>query len=1368
MNHLFKDSPLHFRNMSWKDQVDGVTVNVLPFDFVNVESRFVESTIEVPLNNSISSIPVKHAALDIFTVLIARWTGDEQITLGAVSSNGNPALIRATVDKTTTLAALDKVVAESFDFADKNPLSATQAVELFTRDVFRASFGSFGSISRDLNFSIKEDKIVIKYNALLYKQSRVKLLAEQFNHSVDVFAKDPSCNVLTYSLITPSQKDILPDPQRDLDWCNFRGAIQDIFNQNAQKHPDRECVVETANPLDPNTKTRSFTYKQINEASNQVAHYLIQQGIVNDDVVVIYAYRGVDLVIAVMGVLKAGATFSVIDPAYPPSRQNIYLSVAKPKGIIFLRKAGVMNPTVREYIDQNLTLKSSLENLELQDDGSVVSTNEGLDSLKSKASTYPGVVVGPDSHPTLSFTSGSEGIPKGVRGRHFSLAYYFPWMAKTFGISENDKFTMLSGIAHDPIQRDIFTPLFLGARLMVPCADDIGTPGRLAEWVAETGATVTHLTPAMGQLLSAQATEKMPSLRLAFFVGDILTKRDCTKLQTLAQNTDIINMYGTTETQRAVSYFRVPSVAKDSVFLQTQKDTIPAGSGMLNVQMLVVNRNDRTKICGVGEVGEIYVRAGGLSDGYLGLPDMTAEKFVTNWFVSKDHWKDTTPEDAPWRKYWLGPRDRLYRSGDLGRYLPDGNVECSGRADDQVKIRGFRIELGEINTHISRHPAVRENVTLVRRDKDEEPILVAYVVPESKSENDADYSAHESLDEEESSEVVKGLVRYRRLVKSLKEYLKTKLPSYAVPSVIVPLQKLPLNPNGKIDKPRLPFPDTAQLELVSRHLKNENSDIQFTKIEEEVKNLWLEILPTKPPQVEPSDSFFDLGGHSILATKMIFKARSVFGCPDLPLGTVFEFPTIKAFAKAVEDRIDDDDPTAEQAPTAPEKTGKSYGDDADELLKQLPKYQPALKDLADAKEPVTIFLTGVTGFLGSFLVRDLLDRKQPIKIIAHVRAKDAAAGMERLKTSGRAYGTWNDKYEPDIEVLVGNLEDKHFGLGDKEWNELAGRVDGIIHNGALVHWVYPYEKLRGPNVIATINIMELCAVGKPKSFTFVSSTSVVDTEHYVDLSDEIVSGNDSRPERFTGIPESDDLEGSRNGLGTGYGQSKWVCEYLIRHAGNNNGLSATIVRPGYITGDSKTGISNTDDFLLRMLKGSQELGLYPNISNTVNQVPVDHVARLTAAVALNRISKGAYVAQVTSHPRIYFNQYLGALSTYGYDVKATDYVNWRVSLEQYVVEHGDNALFPLLHFVLDNLPQNTKAPELDDRNSCAILKADAKHTGEDRSAGSGVSLEQAGVYLAFLVACGFMVPPQNKGKLPKVEVTQELLENFAKVAGRNR
>lgn len=1348
---------------------------------------------------------------------------------------------------------------------------------------------------------------------------------------------------------------ILPDPTIDLHWNHFEGPIPSIFSRNAESQPEKPCVIVST--LEGSELT--YTYGMIHRHSNALANHLIDSGIQKGDVVVIYAFRGVDLVIAVMAILKAGATFSVIDPAYPSARQCIYLSVARPRGLLVLKKAGLLSSEVREWIECNLEpLIVDIADLEVNDDGSKLA---GIPSDTSEANT--GVEIGPDDIPTLSFTSGSEGVPKGVRGRHFSLTYYFPWMAEHFGLSSADRFTMLSGIAHDPIQRDMFTPLFLGACLVVPTSEDIGIPGRLAEWCNEKKVTITHLTPAMGQLLSSQVSAgvQIPSLKNAFFVGDVLTKRDVKRLQSIASSVDIINMYGTTETQRSVSFFRVPSLAKDAHFLDTCKDIMPAGRGMKDVQLLVVSRDGSKRICEVGEVGEIFVRAGGLAEGYLSLDEVTAQKFVDSWFVTKDAWSSRTYSG---KGHWKGARDRLYRSGDLGRYLPDGNVECTGRADDQVKIRGFRIELGEIDTHLSRHPMVRENVTLLKRNKDEEPILVSYFVPDTNpaliellSKNQSNSIKHltvlisgsgsnlqaildatttgclkgkakvtcvisnrkdayglqrakdagvptkiwslaksrkqfgdsrekydtelarliledgppdlvvcagfmhilspqflapmedarvsiinlhpalpgqfngaraierayeafqagsitetgimihwviaevdmgepilvkripiqandtlESLQTrihaqehlaiveaiatvlggEQHDQLGQRMQQYQPLIKDIRDYLKTKLAVYAVPSVYVPMDKMPLNPNGKVDKPALPFPDTAQQAAASQASRGSSSS--FDPTQHTMHDIWRDILPGAPAFIGLEEDFFDLGGHSILATKLIFKIRTTFGLEHVPLGLIFKQPTIGGLAKEI-DLIRSGEDRSSKDGQQDSSTEPPYAQDAQDLCRTHLSNTYKSRGPIGKTEKVTVLLTGATGFLGAFLIRDLLSRSNVSKVVAHVRAKDKAIGLHRLRSTLEGYGNWNAEYETRLSVVCGDLSQDCLGLSREIWEGLAQEVDCVIHNGAMVHWIFPYSQLKGANVMGTLTAISLCATGKPKNFTFVSSTSVLDTEHFVKESERLIElGQD-------GISESDDMSGSATGLGTGYGQSKWVAEYVCRAAGRR-GLSGCVVRPGYIVGDTERGVTNTDDFIVRLIKGCIQIGAYPDIHNSVNMTPVDHVARVVVATTLSPPSTtqetSLEVAHVTGHPRSRFIDFLGMLNQFGFEAEKVDYVRWKKLLETHVESSRENALYPLLHFVTEDLPSSTKAPEMDDSNTRQSLLRDAQFTGIDSSAGRGVELKEMGTALAFLVEVGYLDPPAKTGSvpLPKIQVAGNVKEKFGGVGGR--
>ena len=1198
-----------------------------------------------------------------------------------------------------------------------------------------------------------EVAVHISYNAILFSGRRIEGILHQFEQLINSAAKNPMAPVGQIHIRAQAEADILPDPRKDLDWCGYRGPITSYLERHAKSFPDRRCLVESVSTDDmmpPASRVRTVTFGELDRTSNVVAHHLLQSGVQRGEVVTVYAHRGVDLVVAVLGVLKAGATFSVIDPSYPPSRQNIYLQVARPRALVVLRKAGTIHEQVRRCIQEELELRTEIPALELRSDGALLggSTDKGdvLDKVQVLASEPTGIVLGPDSIATLSFTSGSTGIPKGVQGRHYSLTHFFPWMGERFGLSEKDRFTMLSGIAHDPIQRDIFTPIFFGAELHIPTAEDIGTPGRLAAWMATSKATVTHLTPAMGQLLSAQATTPIDTLRNAFFVGDILTKRDCTRLQALAQNVRIINMYGTTETQRAVSYFAIPPASQEPAFLQRQKDIMPAGQGMIDVQLLVVNRNARQETCAVGEIGEIYVRSGGLSEGYLGQPDVTAEKFLNNWLATGLEIPDTL-RGTPEGQFWKGPRDRMYRTGDLGRYLPDGTVECTGRADDQIKIRGFRIELGEIDTHLSRHPSVRENVTLVRRDKDEEKVLVSYFVPTDDStpeEREDDIS----LPAGPSGDLLRRIRQYNRLIKDIRDSLKLKLPSYSVPTLFVPLARMPLNPNGKVDKPALPFPDTVLAQRMAQVSNAQAETRELSATERAIAEVWKQLLPGLADPVPLDESFFDLGGHSILATRLVFQLRQKLGV-HVPLGLVFDAPTIAQLAAATEKISSGGTDFLVAAPDTAKENALSgdldYAKDAQVLESELPA---SFMRATPAGEPRVVLLTGATGFLGAYVLADLLDKRRNHvqKVYVHVRANDAGSAQRRLRDALAGRGLWREAWEQEgrVQAVVGDLSKPHLGLNDADWAHLAKEVHVIVHNGALVHWVYPYSKLRAANVLSTMAVMRLANEGRPKSVAFVSSTSALDTEYYIRFSDTSAQG----------VLESDSLDGSASDLKSGYGQSKWVAERLLMAAASR-GLAAVIIRPGYVVGDSKTAVTNTDDFLFRLIKGSAQLGLIPDMNNTINMVPVDHVARVTSLAGLAAIQwpenhqTHAAVFHVTSHPTIRYNEFLGALIEYGWNVRPVEYLEWRTALENHVLasaaagntglDADSNALFPLLHFVLDDLPTSTKSPELNDANTTKLLTE-----AHELDVVRGVDVPLVGLYLSWLVAVGFLPPPASK------------------------
>ncbi|KAJ2107681.1 large subunit of alpha-aminoadipate reductase [Coemansia sp. RSA 922] len=1344
-------SEVSSRVSRWQDRLRSPTELQLPTDYPRpIPLKVVEAmeTFELSPLSSLSVLQLslylqQHATdntaspftvlLAAFSVLLHRYTAEEDIVVGSSSESLNPLVLRLAVksedsfldvlqmaQRVSMEAAADEVpfaALMSAYQADGGEADASAAPSLFRVRFFNQTDADEATLRRtttqttDFTVLVRQKstgslrqlhptiELQIVYNQVLFTAQRMAHMVAQLQMVLATAGETLSkvqaggevpveMQVGRMSIASALDLAAVPDPRADLAWSEFPGSITSIFARNAMAHPDRRFVVE--NVLRSGV-TRSFTYMQMLRAARVLSRTLRDGGVVREDVVVVYAYRGVDLVVAILGVLMAGATYSVVDPAYPAARQNVYLGVAQPRGLVILEHAGQLADEVQAYVDNELQVVCTVAGMELRDDGELVSAGDAMARaarLVDDSEVDEDIVaVGHDSVGTLSFTSGSTGIPKGVRGRHYSLTHFYPWMGSEFGLGSSDRFTMLSGIAHDPIQRDVFTPVFFGAELHIPTAEDIGVPGQLAQWMGEHEITVTHLTPAMGQLLSANATSHIGSLRNAFFVGDLLTKRDCHRLQSLAANCRIVNMYGTTETQRAVSFCAIPAHSVNASFLATAKDVIPAGRGMKDVQLLVVNRHGSGGMCAVGEVGEIYVRSGGLAEGYLQLPEATAEKFVDNWLAPPSV-KESV--DLP---YYRGARDRMYRTGDLGRYRADGDVECIGRIDDQVKIRGFRIELGEINNMLSMHPRIRANVTLVRRDKYEEKTLVAYIVP--------------SEEEQRAEDPGRQL-----LIASVREYLRQKLPAYAVPSVFVPLRRLPLTPNGKIDKAALPFPDTPA-----------PAQAGGSPTERALAAVWADVLGLAHAPA-PESNFFDVGGHSVAATRMVFRVRTDFAV-DAPLGLVFRCPVLADMAAAIDALRGELQLTEAAAPEAEETS--EYAADLADLIAQLP--QPPAEAPTAVAEDATYLLTGATGFLGAFVLDSLLRRHPRASVVCLVRAADAQAAMQRVRQAAVANLVWTDDWARRVRAVAGDLAQPRLGLSDADWAECA-TADVIVHNGALVHWVYPYARLRAANVLSTLEALKLASEGRAKRLVFVSSTSALDTDHYVQLGC---------------VGESDDLEGSRTGLMSGYGQSKWVAERLLMHA-RHCGWPVAIVRPGYVLGDSRSGATNADDFLWRLAKGCAQLQLSPVMANPVNVCPVDYVADVVAAAASHPRALEHMVYHVFNHAGFRFHDIFDLMRGYGYPMVDAEYMRWRGVLMESTLDEKDSALYPLLHFVLDDLPTSTKSPDLDDKHTRGLLE------------GSGVVCPDIknlfGLYLAYLVKAGFLDKPEGPAErsLPVLDI----------------
>ena len=544
----------------------------------------------------------------------------------------------------------------------------------------------------------------------------------------------------------------------------------------------------------------------------------------------------------------------------------------------------------------------------------------------------------------------------------------------------------------------------------------------------------------------------------------------------------------------------------------------------------------------------------------------------------------------------------------------------------------------------------------------------------------------------------------------------------------------------------------------------------MTDTQTQLATIWASILPNRSARMfVPESNFFEEGGHSILAQQLFFRLKNEWKDINLPVSVIFQSQTLEALAAEIDRAQDPIGLRLDAMPLPGDRVGdEAYAADAKDLVRQLPdSIESAETDRDYAKAPPTVFLTGATGFLGSYILHELLEGPETVNVIAHVRAKDAAAGLARLETITKAYSLWSPAWTSTsrLEVVVGDISKPQLGLSQDVWNRLLTKVDIVIHNGAQVNWMLPYSSLRAANVLSTLACIRLCTSVRPKRLAFVSSTSALDSEYYVQLSSKAGAA----------VLETDDLEGSRKGLGTGYGQSKWASEFILREAGRR-GLVGAIVRPGYVMGDPKSGISVTDDFLVRLWKGCLQVEARPNIANAVNAVPVTQVSRIVVASALHlqaATGQSFGVAQVTSHPRLRFDDWVGALEVYGYRVPMVPYQDWCTRVKKYVSDNTkeEHALLPLFHFVVGDLPANTIAPELDDRNAAAVVKAYAKEIGDqqDPLAANAIDVYALGTYLSYLVATGFLPPPTSKGEraLPRIDESRLQAVAAGRLGGRS-
>lgn len=642
-------------------------------------------------------------------------------------------------------------------------------------------------------------RLALEYNADLAEAETARGMLEHYENLLRGSVNNPHCRVFDLPLVGSTEREELL-----LKWNNSREDYLDadcahrLFEAQVEKTPDAIAV---------RFRDQSLTYRELNIRANQLAHYLVSLGAGPEVLIAVCLERSVDLLIALLAVMKSGAAYLPLDPFHASERRQAILQDSGVR-MLFTDRPNQDN-------SQN-TLATSACSVVLFKDA----------STECCPASNLHVAVRPNDLAYVIYTSGSTGRPKGVEVEHRNLANFLMTTRNAPGLSRQDVLLAVTTVSFDIAGLELWLPLIVGASVIIASCDEAMDAHRLMNLLEESRVTVMQATPATWRMLLAAGW--MGSSRLKVLCGgESLSSSLAYEL--LARCGSVWNMYGPTETTTWSSLHQVKGV---------ETAVVPIGRPIGNTTMYVLDRN--MEPVPVGVRGELYIGGAGVARGYLGAPQLTAERFVANAFS-----RDT---DA-----------RLYRTGDIVRQRQDGNIEFLGRNDSQIKVRGFRIEPAEVEAVLAKNPAVQEAVVQAREDIHGDKRLVAYVVPASAN-------VHHRLSQ-------------------LRSFMQASLPDYMVPSVFVILDALPKTPSGKLDRNALP---------PSGHRAQETAVVvPGDAIETRLTGIWEMLLDVHPVGV--TDNFFELGGDSLLSTHLFARVEEEFG-RQLPAGTLFEAPTIKTLA----------------------------------------------------------------------------------------------------------------------------------------------------------------------------------------------------------------------------------------------------------------------------------------------------------------------------------------------------------------------------------------------------------------------------------------------------------------------------------------
>ncbi|MEH1918682.1 non-ribosomal peptide synthetase [Nostoc sp.] len=605
---------------------------------------------------------------------------------------------------------------------------------------------------------------------------------------------------LTLPLLKESENNLLIKWNHTQTDYPQQASIHQLFEAQVEKTPDAVALI---------FNNQHLTYRDLNNRANQLAKHLQSLGVGTEILVGICIERSLEMVVALLAILKTGGAYVPLDPGYPQERLAFMLSDTQVSVLLTQKELVAKLPTHTAFV------------ICLDTDWNTIAQNK-KDNLSTSVTA--------DNLAYVMYTSGSTGTPKGVSVIHRGVVRLVK-ETNYAQLTPEEVILQLAPISFDASTFEIWGCLLNGGRLVIyppntPSLEELG------QIIQQYQVTTLWLTAGLFHLIVDEKIDALKSLRQLLAGGDVLSVPHVQKFLQTVDNCQLINGYGPTENTTFTCCHSITAPLQPDV-------SIPIGRPIANTQVYILDQNLQS--VSIGEAGELYIGGDGLARGYLNRPDLTTEKFITHSFDNN-------------------LATRLYKTGDLARYLPDGNIEFLGRIDNQVKIRGFRIELGEIEREIAQHPNVREIVVLARQDEVGEKQLTAYIVPHYNS----------------------GYTHNK-----LRSFLQQRLPNYMVPSAFMMLESLPLTANGKVDRHKLPVPSRERPQLEQAYIAPQSD------LERLLAGILSELL--KIDRVGIDDNFFDLGATSISILQVAARVKQELGI-ELPAVKLFQYSTIGSLA----------------------------------------------------------------------------------------------------------------------------------------------------------------------------------------------------------------------------------------------------------------------------------------------------------------------------------------------------------------------------------------------------------------------------------------------------------------------------------------